>query len=77
MFRLIPGGFRIPPLCHSRGDAGSDLQRDQEALLRSLLQSGRELHGRGLDHHKGGLKAEGNDESVHALTTHGYLILMS
>lgn len=60
---VIPGGFGIPPIRLSHRDAGSDLERDQEALLRSLVQSGPELHRRGLGHREGGLKAEGDDES--------------
>ncbi len=61
---VFPGGFRISPVRHSSWDTGSDLKRDQEALLRPLIQSGPELHRRGLGHCEGGLKAEGNDKSL-------------
>lgn len=63
LFPVIPGGLGIPPIRHSHRDAGGDLEGDQEALLRSLVQSGPELHRRGLGHCEGGLKAEGDDES--------------
>lgn len=60
----FPGGSGFSPVRLSRRDAGSDLQRDQEALLRPLVQGGRELHGRGLGGREGGLEAEGNEESL-------------
>lgn len=60
----FPGGFGFSPVHLSRRDAGSDLQRDQEALLRPLVQGGRELHRRGLGGREGGLEAEGNEESL-------------
>lgn len=69
---MIPGGLGISPIRHGHRDAGSDLQGDQEALLRPLVQSGPELHRRGLGHREGGLKAEGDDAV--AATTCGYCI---
>lgn len=59
---MSPGGFGVSPVRHGHRDAGSDLQRDQEALLRPFVQGGPELDGRGLAHREGGLQAEGNDE---------------
>lgn len=61
---MFPGGLGISPIRHSHRDSGSDLKGDQEALLCSLVQGGPELHRRGLGHREGGLKAEGNDESL-------------
>lgn len=62
---VFPGGFGIPPIRHSHRDTGSHLKRDQEALLCALIQSGPELQRGGLGHRKGGLKAEGNNGSLH------------
>lgn len=61
---MFPGGLGVPQIRHSCRDSGCDLKRDQEALLRPLVQSGPELQWGGLGHSEGGLKAEGDDESV-------------
>lgn len=64
---MISGGLGISPICHSHRDAGCDLKRDEEALLRPIVQSGCELHWRGLGHREGGLQAEGKEDSTVAL----------
>ena len=71
---VFPGGFGISKIRHSHRHTGSDLQRDKEALLRPIVQSGPELQRRGLGHREGGLQAEGNNDEVLCAV---HLILMS
>lgn len=63
-FVVSTGGLGVPTIRQSHRDAGCHLKRNQEALLRSHIQSGPELQRRGLGRREGRLKAEGNDESL-------------
>ena len=58
LFGLL-GGPGLPEVCVGHRHPGSHLPGDQEDVLRQVLQGGRQLQWRGLDHAEGGLQAEG------------------